>query len=249
MTRLRTAIRVRHFSVRTEESLRRLGAALHRISRDEAPGSDGGVGDPGLLSVVGCGQEGRRVHAESGIGCATVLIYRHVLGRSVETIAVGMRAKRPERLPVVLTREEVRRVLATLAGTPALVANLLYGAGLRLLEALNLRVKDIDFERGEIRVRDGKGRKDRVTMLPAILLEPLREHLRRVRDVHKMSIIRMWPRAQAGSFCRTRCRRSTRMRIGSGHGNGCFPHPRDIWIEKPASSGAITFTKLSSSEP
>jgi integron integrase len=99
-----------------------------------------------------------------------------------------MRAKRPERLPVVLTREEVRRVLAKLAGTDALVANLLYGAGLRMLEALNLRVKDIDFERGEIRFRDGKGRKDRVTMLPAIVQEPLRENLRRVRDLHNKDV-------------------------------------------------------------
>lgn len=88
------------------------------------------------------------------------------------------------RLPVVLTREEVRAVLAKMRATPKLMAALLYGAGLRLLECARLRVKDIDFAASHILVRDGKGRKDRVTLLPERLVAPLRDHLNRVRELH-----------------------------------------------------------------
>jgi integron integrase len=95
-----------------------------------------------------------------------------------------VRAKEPAGLPVVLTRDEVRRVLAELRGVNRLVALLLYGSGLRLLEALALRVKDVDFARGEIRVRGGKGGGSRVTMLAAAAVEPLQAHLARIREVH-----------------------------------------------------------------
>jgi integron integrase len=99
-----------------------------------------------------------------------------------------VRAKKPARLPVVLTRGEVRLVLSNLSGTPSLVARLLYGSGLRLLEALRLRVKDLDFEERALLVRAGKGAKDRVTMLPDQLIGPLREHLRGVRTVHRRDL-------------------------------------------------------------
>jgi integrase len=94
-------------------------------------------------------------------------------------------ARRPKRLPVVLTRAEVRDILAHFEGPPRLVALFLYGAGLRLLDALRLRVHDVEFERNEILVRDGKGQKDRITMLPAAVKGPLAEHLLRVRDLHQ----------------------------------------------------------------
>ena len=90
----------------------------------------------------------------------------------------------PQRLPVVLTQDEVARLLADMRGTPRLIANLLYGSGLRLLEALRLRVKDLDFERHEILVHDGKGAKDRVTMLPEYITSGLRIHLIAVRQLH-----------------------------------------------------------------
>src|SRR5207237_548212 len=92
------------------------------------------------------------------------------------------RAGSAKRLPVVLTREEVRALLAQLQGAPWLIANLLYGGGLRLMEALRLRVKDLAVERGELIVRDGKGGKDRATMIPAVLETPLRAHLSRLRS-------------------------------------------------------------------
>jgi integron integrase len=120
---------------------------------------------------------------------ALLFLYREVLNRSMEGMETGVRAKRPERLPIVLTREEVRTVLKNMTGTAHLVANLLYGSGLRLLEALQLRVKDLDFDGGEIRLRDGKGRKDRITMLPVRLQTPLREHLDRVRILHQKDLV------------------------------------------------------------
>ena len=103
-------------------------------------------------------------------------------------IAGVVRARRPKRLPVVLTGEEVEVVLARLEGEPLLVCMVLYGSGLRLQEGLQLRVKDLDFGRGEILVRDGKGQKDRITMLPAALHEPLQQHLRAVRRQHEADL-------------------------------------------------------------
>ena len=94
------------------------------------------------------------------------------------------RARKPKRLPVVLTRDETKRILANLEGAYRLVAALLYGSGLRLMESLRLRVKDIDFTYGQITVRDGKGEKDRVTMLPEVIKHPLVRHLVRVRTLH-----------------------------------------------------------------
>jgi integron integrase len=99
-----------------------------------------------------------------------------------------VRAQRSRRLPVVLTRAEVQQVLAHLEGTPHLVAVLLYGAGLRILDALRLRVKDLEFTRGQIVVREGKGDKDRVTMLPKVACHPLLIHLERVRELHQRDL-------------------------------------------------------------
>jgi len=101
---------------------------------------------------------------------------------------MAVHARRPVRLPVVLTREEVRVILGEISGTPRIVSGLLYGAGLRLLECLTLRVKDLEFARNEIVVRDGKGQKDRVTMLPESVKEPLLRHLERVRKMHEKDL-------------------------------------------------------------
>jgi integron integrase len=119
---------------------------------------------------------------------ALVFLYRDVLGRPPDWGARLPRARRPARLPVVLSRMEVASVLSRLTGQPVLVAALLYGAGLRLLEALTLRIKDVDLERLEVLVRDGKGRKDRVTMLPARLGPALRAHLEQVRRQHRADL-------------------------------------------------------------
>ena len=119
---------------------------------------------------------------------AIVFLYQHVLKVELGDLGEFARAQRPERLPVVLTEEEVRRLLAAMEGTTRLIAQLLYGSGLRLLEVLRLRVKDVDLARLQITVRGGKGDKDRVTMLPVSVAEPLREHLARVRQLHQQEL-------------------------------------------------------------
>jgi integron integrase len=113
-----------------------------------------------------------------------LFLYREVLGRELTGLDQVVRAKQPVRVPLVLAREEVAAILRQLVGTPWLMASLMYGAGQRLLECARLRVKDVDFARGEITVRDGKGRKDRVTVLPTKLAEALSAHLERVRHQH-----------------------------------------------------------------
>jgi integron integrase len=115
---------------------------------------------------------------------AILFLYREVLEVDLPWLQDVVRAKRPQRLPVVLTRSELERVLARLSGTVWLVASTLYGSGMRLLECLQLRVKDIDLVRCEVVVRDAKGQKDRVTVLPSTLVPELRKHLERVRLLH-----------------------------------------------------------------
>ena len=116
---------------------------------------------------------------------ALLFLYREVLGIVLPWLENVTTAKTPKRLPVVLTEEEVKRVLGQMEGTLWLMFSLLYGTGMRLMECVRLRVKDVEFSRREIIVREGKGFKDRVTMLPQILLEPLQQHLARVRKLHK----------------------------------------------------------------
>lgn len=119
---------------------------------------------------------------------ALLFLYKHVLGKDLPWFDGLVRAKRPVRLPVVLSDVEMKRLLAQLDGTPWLIATLLYGAGLRLQEALMLRVKDIDFAYRQIVVREGKGAKDRVTMLPEIVIQSMHVHLGKVRALHRMDI-------------------------------------------------------------
>jgi integron integrase len=119
---------------------------------------------------------------------ALLFLYKQVLGMELPWLGGVVRAKRPARLPTVLTEEEVVRMLAGMDGQAWLMAALLYGAGLRQIECLMLRVKDIEFAYRQILVRDGKGAKDRVTVLPENVIEPLRAHLGRVRTLHNTDL-------------------------------------------------------------
>jgi integron integrase len=127
---------------------------------------------------------------------ALLFLYKDVLGCDPGWLDEIVRAKRPQRLPTVLTRSEVAALLAQLRGVPWLMAMLLYGSGLRLKECLRLRVKDVEFDRNEIVVREGKGNKDRVTMLPSAVNEPLQAHLARVRRLHERDLQAGLGRAQ-----------------------------------------------------
>jgi len=118
---------------------------------------------------------------------AIIFLYKEVLKQPLEPVT-AVRARKPKRLPTVLTKDEVMRVINAMSGTPQLMAKLLYGSGLRISECIRLRVKDIDFGQHCLTVRDGKGEKDRITMLPASLLIPLQEHIRRVKQVHEKDL-------------------------------------------------------------
>jgi integron integrase len=124
---------------------------------------------------------------------ALLFLYRDLLERDLELEGV-VRARTRQRMPVVLSEAEVRAVRERLEGEPALVVGLLYGSGLRLMEALRLRIKDLDFQRHELSVRDGKGGKDRLTLLPQSLVPRLQEHLIRVRSLHQADLAEGWGR-------------------------------------------------------
>lgn len=126
---------------------------------------------------------------------ALLFLYRNLLERDLELASV-VRARSRQRLPVVLTTEEVRAVLQRLDGIDNLVAGLLYGSGLRLMEAVRLRVQDLDFSRRELTVRDGKGGKDRRTLLPDRMVEQLRSHLQTVRALHRKDLTDGWGRVE-----------------------------------------------------
>ena len=121
---------------------------------------------------------------------ALLFLYREVLGIAIDDVQDVVAAKTPQRLPTVLTKDEVRAVLAALSGEYRLMAQLLYGSGLRLMECVRLRVKDLGFAQRQLTVRDGKGMHDRITMLPQGLIAPLEDHLRLVRRTHQEDLER-----------------------------------------------------------
>ncbi|OFW02845.1 MAG: hypothetical protein A3I61_12030 [Acidobacteria bacterium RIFCSPLOWO2_02_FULL_68_18] len=184
LDRVRDAVRTRHYSRRTEE------AYVHWIRRyiffhGKTHPSQMGVAEISrFLTFLAVGQHVSASTQNQALS-ALLFLYKHVLAMSIGDIPPVVRARTPERLPVVLSRDEVGALLTQLTGTERLVVMLLYGAGLRLEECLDLRVKDLDFDRQQIVVRQGKGRKDRVTMLPAAGREALTAHLARVRRIHE----------------------------------------------------------------
>lgn len=177
---LQSNMRVRHYSPRTEVAylswVRRF-VRFHRLRHPEQ------LGDPEVAAFLGyLATEGRASASTLNQALAALqLLYRDVVRKPLGLGKPLPRPKSPLRIPVVLTPDEVRRVLAELRGPYRLIGMVLYGSGLRLLECLSLRVKDVDLERGEIRLRRGKGGKDRITVLATGLRDPLREHLGRVR--------------------------------------------------------------------
>ncbi len=173
-------IRVKHYSIRTEQAyvdwIKRF--IVHFDKRN--PRDFGAVEDEAFLThlaVAGQVAASTQNQAKSAI----LFPYREVLAQELPWLDNVERPKQPQRLPVVLTQVEVRALLSRLTNTQWLIASLLYGTGMRVLEVARLRVKDVEFSRKEIWVRDGKGYKDRVTMLPLAQVNPLREHLKRVK--------------------------------------------------------------------
>jgi integron integrase len=184
LDRVRAAIRARHYSPRTEQVyvswVRRY--VIHHGKRHPDR-----LGAEEIRSFLSYLATDRRVSAstQNQALCALLFLYRHVLKLGVDWIDDITPARRPSRLPVVLSVEEVRAVLAEMTGVTRLMASLLYGSELRLMECVRLRVQDVDIARGEIVVRSGKGAKDRMTVLPMSVERALRAHLRRVRRLHR----------------------------------------------------------------
>ena len=177
--RMTTAIRLRHYSLRTEETYTEW---VGRFARYHSAADPQVLGEAEVREFLEYLAVARNVSASTQNQAFSALLFyfQVVLERPLGDLGDTVRAKRSGRLPVVLSREEVQRLLKGLEGTLGLIARLLYGTGLRLMEAVRLRVKDVDFERGMITVREGKGNQDRVVMLPETLREALRIHLERV---------------------------------------------------------------------
>ena len=191
LARMRRAIRQRHFSPRTEQAYVHWVRRFVRFHGTRDPAAMAEAEVAAFLSDLAIRRNVSASTQNQALG-ALLFLYREVLGRPLNWMDGLAHAKRPPRLPVVLTPGEVRAVLARMQGSAWLVAVLLYGAGLRLLEALELRVKDVDFERREIRLRAGKGGKDRVTVLPNVVRAPLESHLKVVRRLHGRDLAAGW---------------------------------------------------------
>jgi integron integrase len=187
LDQVREVIRLRHYSIRTEQAYLQWITRFILFHSKRHPGEMGApevtafLSDLAIRRNVAASTQNQALHA-------ILFLYRDVMKIKLPWLDELQRAKRPQHLPVVFTREEVRALLAQLQGTLWLMATLTYGSGLRLLECLRLRVKDLDFHYRQILVRDAKGQKDRVTMLPGTLIEPLRTHLSRVRSLHQADL-------------------------------------------------------------
>ncbi len=187
LDQVRGKIRLKHYSIRTEQTyvdwIKRF-ILFHGKHHPKDMGAQEVEAFLTHLAVAGRVAASTQNQAKS----ALLFLYKEVLGFELPWLDNVTQAKTPKRLPVVLTREEVQAVLARMEGTHWLIASLLYGSGLRIMEGLRLRVKDVELSRREILVRDGKGFKDRVTMLPTALLAPLKTHLQRVKLLHEQDL-------------------------------------------------------------
>lgn len=195
MDQVRQALRARHYSRRTEQ------AYCHWVRRfvyfnDVRHPAGMGEKEINLFLTHLAVREHVSASTQNQALAAILFLYRSVLGREIGNLDV-VRARRPVRLPVVMSREEVRCVLEHLRGDKLLAASLMYGSGLRLMEVLQMRVQDIDLVRHEITVRDGKGSRDRITMLPRFLVDPLRSHLNQVKEIHEKDLSDGWGKGSA----------------------------------------------------
>ncbi|MGC1519690.1 MAG: integron integrase [Azonexus sp.] len=177
LDQVRERLRVKHYSIRTETQYLQWIKRFILFHDKRHPREMGAVEVEAFLTHLAVA--GRVAAATQNQALSALLfLYREVLNIDLPWLDKVVRAKQPQRLPVVLTRQEVTAILDRMTGVHGLMARLLYGTGMRLMECVRLRVKDVDFERAEIVVRDGKGAKDRITMLPQALIGPLQDHLR-----------------------------------------------------------------------
>ncbi|QLC74263.1 integron integrase [Pseudomonas sp. LPB0260] len=187
LDQLREQIRVRHYSIRTEAVYLHWVRQFIRFQKLRHPADMGAEEVEQFLSYLAV-QRTVSASTQNQALAALLFLYKQVLRIELPWLDGVVRAKRPERLPLVLSREETQRLLAQFSGEVGLITGLLYGSGMRLMEAVRLRVKDVDFQRREILVRDGKGMKDRVTLLPDSLRDGLQAHLAWVKAQHERDL-------------------------------------------------------------
>jgi len=189
LDQLRDRIRLKHYSRRTEDVYLDWAKRYILYHNKRHPQEMGKKEIEGFLTYLATE---RQVAAatQNQAKAALQFLYKEVLEIQLPWLDEVEQAKKPKRLPVVLTEKEVHSLLAHVPQAYALLARLMYGTGMRLLEGLRLRVQDLDFERAELLIREGKGGKDRVTMLPQSLLKPLQEHLKQVKQVHEQDLLK-----------------------------------------------------------
>jgi integrase len=235
LDRVRWHLRVKHYSVRTETAyidwIRRFILFHTKRHPDE-------MGEEEIAAFLTNLAVEKQVAAstQNQALSALLFLYQQVLERKLGFLDNIQRVKRPPKIPVVFTRGEAQAVLDQLRGSYQLMGELLYGSGLRLLECLRLRVKDIDFGYGQITVRDGKGMRERVTVLPERVRGPLQLHLRGVRDLHAGDLARRAGRV----YLPSRSPANIRGLRGSGSGNMFFRLPASRWTRVHGSYAVTT---------
>jgi site-specific recombinase XerD len=181
---MRHALRLRHRAARTEEAYLGWLRKYYIFLKGKAPYSTDSSHVKDFMTHLAV-EKNVAASTQNQAFNAILFLYRHVLDKPIDDISDAIRADRPKRLPVVLTKDEVKRLFVCMSGTDLLIAKVMYGTGLRLSECLQLRVQDLDFGRGVVIVRMGKGKKDRETVFPEKLKPVLRKHLEKVREIHE----------------------------------------------------------------
>ena len=187
LDKVREMLRLKHYSARTEDTYIYWIRRYIRFHKMRHPREMREPEIQAFLSHLAV-QENVAASTQNQAFSALLFLYREVLGLELDPQIQSVRAEKPKHLPTVLTKEEVNAILSRMSGVTALMARLLYGSGLRLMECVTLRVKDLDLAQHQIIVRNGKGEKDRVTMLPTSLETPLREHLAARKVLHQQDV-------------------------------------------------------------
>jgi len=232
----RRVIRLRHYSIRTEEAYVHWIRRFIRFSGGRNPRKMGQPEVELFLSYLAIDGNVAAATQNQALNAISFL-YKRVLNQELGDLRAIVRAKKPRRLPVVLTRSEVMALLSRLDGVPHLASGLMYGAGLRLMETVRLRVKDLDLDRGELVVRNGKGGRDRITVLPARLAGPLRDQLEHARALH------------LADLAEVRSRENFAALTVSGPGSTYSQLRRAPEIPAAARCGGTTSARLRSSAP
>jgi integron integrase len=189
LDQVRGKIRLKHYSIRTEQAYTDWIKRFILHFGKKHPHTMGAAEVEQFLTHLAVNGK-VAASTQNQARCALLFLYKEVLAIELPWLDKVEQAKTPKRLPVVLNRDEVQAILLRLSGTQWLIASLLYGTGMRIMECLRLRVQDIDFKRREILIRDGKGFKDRVTMLPVSLSAALQTHLDKVRTLHESDLVK-----------------------------------------------------------